>query len=468
VPKRIVVVDDEPLVRLLLERTLCPPEFETISFAAPKDALIKLHEIGPDLIVCDIAMPEMDGRAFLQIVKRSAQLRDVPFIFLSGIRSNDEIVAALEGGADDFVSKPFEVRRLVAKVRATLRMADRRTGGPAALSGPLSAAGSLPLLKFCEDSRLTGRLTLETAGGARWAEFLGGELLTAGPAQPGEDPLDALLAVQGGSYRIEQKPLDPAVLREAERRTLEETAPSAPAVPEGAPAVPGGRLSMAEVDGEKLQVQTEADNRPDLTITTVVIRGGQVIRKTERSWNHPLQRREDVDLARTQIDRQHQLVLETLRDVPAAEAPSAAPDPAPDPAKAASLMAWALSFIVEAARGYLGGVTAVVLLRRTHKRLSAEHPALLHFQAGENGRITSELRGPAGARELVEGVALWAAAFLAETGLKVEKTGGLSMRRVTRMIEAELERAGFYAAFDAAYVRLKGPPVTPGPPPASS
>ena len=453
-PKRIVVVDDEPLVRLLLERALGPPEFETIAFAAPKDALIKLHEIGPDLIVCDIAMPEMDGRAFLQVVKRSAQLRDVPFIFLSGIRSNDEIVAALEGGADDFVSKPFEVRRLVAKVRATLRMADRRGGGPAALSGPLSPGGSLPLLKFCEDSRLTGRLTLETAGGGRWAEFLGGELLTAGPAQPGQDPLDALLAVQGGSYRIEQKALDPAVLREAERRTLEET--SARTAPEGVPAVPGGRLSMAEVDGEKLQVQTEADNRPDLTITTVVIRGGQVIRKTERSWNHPLQRREDVDLARAQIDRQHQLVLETLRDVPAAEAPSAAPDPA----KAASLMAWALSFIVEAARGYLGGVTAVVLLRRTHKRLSAQHPALLHFQAGENGRVTSELRGPAAARELVEAVALWAAAFLAETGLKVEKTGGLSMRRVTRMIEGELERAGFYAAFEAAYGRLKGLPHT--------
>jgi hypothetical protein len=220
---------------------------------------------------------------------------------------------------------------------------------------------------------------------------------------------------------------------------------------------------MAEVDGEKLQVQTEADNRPDFTITTVVIRGGQVIRKTERSWDHPLQRREDVDLARAQIDRQHQLVLETLRDVPAAEAPSAGPDPA----KAASLMAWALSFIVEAARGYLGGVTAVALLRRTHKRLSAEHPVLRPFQAGENGRVTSELQGPADARELVEATALWAAAFLAETGLKVEKTGGLSMRRVTRMIEGELEGAGFYSAFDAAYGRLKGQPVTPSPPPAS-
>lgn len=455
-PKRIVVVDDEPQCRLLLERALAPPEFETIAFAAPKDALIKLHEIGPDLIVCDISMPEMDGRAFLQVVKRSAELRDVPFIFLSGVRSNDDIVAALEGGADDFVSKPFEVRRLVAKIRATLRMADRRTSGPAALSGPLSLGGSLPLLKFCEDSRLTGRLTLETAGGPRWAEFRGGELMTAGPAQPGEDPLDGLLAVQGGSYRIEQKPLDPAVLREAERRTIEGPAASVPTPPEGVPAVPGGRLSMAEVDGEKLQVQTEADNRPDFTITTVVIRGGQVIRKTERSWNHPLQRREDVELARAQIDRQHQLVLETLRDVPAEAAPSAPSDPA----KAASLMAWALSFLVEAARGYLGGVTAVVLLRRTHKRLSEEYPTLRHFQAGENGRVTSELRGPAGARELVEEVALWAAAFLAETGLKVEKTGGLSMRRVTRMIEGELERAGFYAAFDAAYGRLKGPPPT--------
>jgi len=459
--KRIVVVDDDPHVRRLLELALPPPDFQTRPFGDPRDALMKLHEIAPDLIICDIAMPDMDGRTFLQVVKRSAQLRDIPFIFLSGIRSNDDIVATLEGGADDFVSKPFEVRRLVAKVRATLRMTERRAG-PASLSGALTPAGTLPLLRFCEDSRLTGRLTVTAPDGERFAEFRGGELVSAGPVRPGEDALDSLLAVAAGTYRIDQKPLDPAGLREAERRALEGAAGSgaaaadAPAAPpEGAPpAVPGGRLSMVEAGGEKLQVQTEAENRPDFTITTVVIRAGQVIRKTERAWTHPLQRREDLDLARSHVDRQHQLVLETLRDVSPGPVPAAAP---PDPARTASLMAWALSFIVEAARTHLGGVTAVAFLRRSQRRLAGDHPVLGTFRAGENGRVVAETGGSLPeARVLVESAALWAASFLAEAGVKVEKAGGLSMHRVTRMIEGELERAGFYAAFEAAYGRVKG------------
>jgi CheY-like chemotaxis protein len=456
-PRRIVVVDDEAHIRRLLELALPPPEFDTRAFADPRDALMKLHEIAPELIVCDVAMPDMDGRTFLQVVKRSSQLKDVPFIFLSGIRSNDDIVASLEGGADDFLSKPFEVRRLVAKVRATLRMVERRGASAGPLSGALTVAGTLPLLKFCEDSRLTGRLVVESREAARWADFRGGELVATGPGgREGEDPLDGLLAVESGTYRIDQTPLDAAALREAERRALEGTPASAAptAATDGVPAIPAGRLAMVEAGGEKLQVQTEAENRPDFTITTVVIRNGQVIRKTERAWDHPLQRKDDLEVARAQIDRQHQLVLETLRDVvPGSPAPAAPAAPL-DPARVASLLAWALSFIVEAARTYLGAVTAVALLRRTHKRLSVDHVVLRHFHAGESGRVAPELAVvPPGARELVDGVALWTAAFLGEAGVKVERAGGVSLRRVTRMIEGELERIGFYAAFEAAYGR---------------
>src|SRR5262249_61313350 len=92
--------------------------------------------------------------------------------------------------------------------------------GPTRLEGPPSPAGVLPLLKFCEDSRLTGRLVVQSHGAERWADFRGGDLVQAGGSAevPGEDPLGALLATEAGTYRIEQRPLDADALLALEAR----------------------------------------------------------------------------------------------------------------------------------------------------------------------------------------------------------------------------------------------------------
>jgi CheY-like chemotaxis protein len=458
--KRVVVVDDEPDLRRLLRDGLTFGGFEVHDFADPRDALMKLHELAPDLIVCDVTMPDMDGRTFFQVVKRSEQLKDVPFLFLSALQASDEIVALLDGGADDFVAKPFQLKRLVAKVRAMLRLAERRGGeGGAPLSGDVSPRGTLPLLKFCEDSRLTGRLLVETRGGSRWAEFLGGELLHAGgpPGAPGEDTLDALLAVTEGTYRIEQKPLDAVALQAAEERARNTAEETTPAAAEGPALLPGGRLSTVESGTEPLQVQTEAENRPNYTIVTVVARGGQVLRKVEKAWEFPLQRREDQALARSELDRQHAMVLDALRQLGASSAaatPAAAPAPPPD--ADGSLLAWAVSFLAERAQTYLGLVTTVALLRRSQRALGAGAPVLSRFHVAENGRVVFDgTEGPRVSASGVAEVAQWSAAFLADAGLEVEKAGGLRIRRVTHMIEGELDRAGFYAAFESAYRALR-------------
>jgi CheY-like chemotaxis protein len=193
--KQIVAVDDDPIIRSLIEQSLPRPEFEVHAFADGRDALMRLHEIRPDLIISDMLMPDMDGRTFFQVVKRSAQLREVPFIFLSGVQATDEIVATLEDGADDFVSKPFSGLKLQAKVRALLRLAGRGAAPVEErrhdqLAGSLGRDGTLPLVKFCEDIRLSGRLSIVAPGVERWAEFLGGELVRAGgtPEEPSEEP----------------------------------------------------------------------------------------------------------------------------------------------------------------------------------------------------------------------------------------------------------------------------------------
>jgi len=454
--KRIVVVDDEPHIRRLLEQMLHPPDFEVHAFADARDALMKLHDLAPDLIVCDVMMPDMDGRTFLQVVKRSNDLKDVPFIFLSALRETEKVVQAYEGGADDYIEKPFNLARLMAKVRAVLRMAERRRSD--ALTGQVRE-GTLPLLKFCEDNHLTGRLTVFAPGQERWVECLGGEMVGAGgtPADPDVEPLDALLAVKSGTYRIEQRRLDRQAVDDALARYHQESAPDpgarveAPAEPGGdeaappPPALPEGRLSGVAVRGHDVQVQTEAANKPHFTVTTILAREGQVLRKIESAWLHALKRREDVELARAQIERQHERVVAMLREL-GGEAPATE---VVDP----SLLAWALSFVVEQVRHHLGAVMAVALLRRTHRALLRAQPALRGFRVAEDGRVLAEGTAEADPAGLVPAVAAWTMSFIDAAAELVERVRALKLRSITRMMEAELERAGFYAACEGAAAR---------------
>jgi DNA-binding response OmpR family regulator len=455
-PKRIVVVDDELHIRSLLGQILAPPDFEVHAFEDPRDALMKLHDLAPDLIVCDVMMPDMDGRTFLKVVKRSQDLRDVPFIFLSAVKETQEVVQAYEVGADDFVEKPFHVARLIAKVRAVLRLAERRRAD--ALTGAVRGEGTLALLKFCEDNHLTGRLTVSARGQQRWAEFLGGEVVRAGttPEEPDVDALDALLAMQDGAYRIEQRRLDRQAVEDAlAQRRGDATAEAEAPAPhddetEPTPHLPEGRLSRVVVRGQEVQVQTEASNRPLFTVTTILARDGQVLRKIESAWHHALKRREDVELARAQIERQHERVVSTLRELgreaPRADAGAEAIDP--------SLLAWALSFVSEQVRHHLGAVMAVAILRRTHRSLARDQPVLKSFRVAEDGRVqvVDGEPGPLPPAAVIA-VAAWTAAFIHAAAELVERVRALRLRAVTRMMEAELERVGFYGACEEALQR---------------
>jgi CheY-like chemotaxis protein len=453
--RRIVVVDDDPLVLQLARHALAPPEFEVHAFSDPRDALMRLHDLKPDLIICDVTMPDMDGRKFFEVVKRAEALRSIPFIFLSGLPKQEDILSILDGGADDFLSKPFPVGRLAAKVRALLRLTDRVATGAqesaTGASGTVGAAGTVPLLKFCEDYRLTGRLTVTAAGLTRWADFRGGDLVQAGgePVVSGEDPLDGLLGIAKGTYRIDQARLDTAALQELQSRLGEKTARPAPA-PETPPPLPAGRLSMAEVNGEKLQIQTEAENKPNFTVTTVVVRDGQVLRRIENSWHHPFLRRDDTELALAQIQDQHARVANSVRDLGLEGTPR---ETLRDgrPAVEAAVLAWAVSFLAEQVESRFGTATTVALLRRTQRDLQTNHAPLQHFHVAENGRVISDL--PAAAELLpasVDSIATWAASFLALAGTMAEELLRLPVRQVTKMIEGPLQKAGFYAAFESA------------------
>jgi DNA-binding response OmpR family regulator len=116
--KTIMVVDDEPRLVSLVETYLTQSGFRVVTASNGREALVVTKHQEPDLIILDIMMPEMDGYEFMRQYRAD---HDTPIILLTARVDSDEKVAGLESGADDYMTKPFRPRELMARVKAVLR-----------------------------------------------------------------------------------------------------------------------------------------------------------------------------------------------------------------------------------------------------------------------------------------------------------------------------------------------------------
>lgn len=114
----ILVVDDEPQILRVMRASLPVRGYEVITTSSGKEALDQVGKQAPDLIILDLVMPEMSG---LDVCRRLREFCSVPIIVLSAKGSESDKVAALDLGADDYVTKPFGMDELLARVRAVLR-----------------------------------------------------------------------------------------------------------------------------------------------------------------------------------------------------------------------------------------------------------------------------------------------------------------------------------------------------------
>jgi two-component system OmpR family response regulator len=150
-PRTILVADDDPHIRQLLVFALAKAGLDTVEAGDGEEALARLADHAPDLVVLDINMPRMDG---IEVCRRLRAAGDLPILFLSSRDDEIDRILGIELGGDDYVTKPFSPREVVARVMAILR---RVAGHPPAIA---RAAASIR----------HGQLTLDPDGWqALWA-----------------------------------------------------------------------------------------------------------------------------------------------------------------------------------------------------------------------------------------------------------------------------------------------------------
>jgi CheY-like chemotaxis protein len=407
-PRRIVVLDDDARVRQLIQSALRAPDFEVFPFADGRDALMKLHEIRPDLILSDVWMPEVDGRLFLQVVKRSPALCHVPFVFLTAVAGDSAADAAMQAGADGFLMKPFPVAMLREKVRAMLGMDGKGASTP--------------------------------------------------PPRRDPDP-----------PRPEPTPAEPPRLRAADPPPERRPAPRAPEPPAeewdsdfvAAPAVNSltseieGRFTMARIGDRTIPVLTEAENRPHFTITTLMTSGGRPIRKIETTWQHPLERREDLLSAQKEVRLQHEQALAALEKLGRSLAPRRVVWDARNRLIDGHLLCWAINAVFDDTRFRIGREPALNLLGLTFERLRRSLESLRVFRIGPDGRVSLNQNGGGLVRQAtVLAAAEWAVAFVTTAPHVEGEAAAATVRRTTSARSAQLERVGFNAAVTGVVQRL--------------
>ncbi len=120
--RRILVVDDEPDTITLLKHIFINDGFNVAGALSGKEAIRKINDINPSIIILDLLMPEMDGRQTLDAIRK---VNDIPVIVLSAVNQKEEIVNLLQRGVDDYITKPFNSAEVTARVHAVLRRADK-------------------------------------------------------------------------------------------------------------------------------------------------------------------------------------------------------------------------------------------------------------------------------------------------------------------------------------------------------
>jgi DNA-binding NarL/FixJ family response regulator len=123
--KQLLLIDDDPNLILLVKDYLEFRGYEVITAENGREALEVLERQLPDMMICDVMMPEMDGYAFVEQIRQDPRTSWIPVLFLSAKGQSQDRIKGLSKGADVYMVKPFEPEELVAQVESSIKQANR-------------------------------------------------------------------------------------------------------------------------------------------------------------------------------------------------------------------------------------------------------------------------------------------------------------------------------------------------------
>jgi DNA-binding NarL/FixJ family response regulator len=127
--KKILVIEDEPEMRRNITRLLCYHEYDAVPAENGRAGVEMARSEKPDLILCDVMMPELDGHGVLQALRADPALARIPFIFLTAKGEKDDLRSGMNLGADDYLTKPVVHSDLIRAIESRLRRSEQQTKG---------------------------------------------------------------------------------------------------------------------------------------------------------------------------------------------------------------------------------------------------------------------------------------------------------------------------------------------------
>jgi two-component system KDP operon response regulator KdpE len=145
---RVLIIDDEPAIRRFLRASLSAHGYSVHEASTGEEALQVVPAVHPDVIILDLGLPDIGG---MEIANHLREWSQTPIIILSVQGEESAKIAALDAGADDYLTKPFGLGELQARIRAALRRACKEESGPVLITGDLTVDVSARLVRLGED-----------------------------------------------------------------------------------------------------------------------------------------------------------------------------------------------------------------------------------------------------------------------------------------------------------------------------
>src|SRR3982075_4569918 len=205
---KLLLADDNPLIRELVLKAL-EPVCDVVLAADGADALLKVIDEPPDVILCDYKMPGLDGRQLFEKLRGRQSTRHIPFLFMASRADIEERLRPLVDGVEDFITKPFLVKDLV---RITKRVVDRlhleklqkKASRPGVIQGRLEEMSMIDLMQSLEMGQKSCRLIVRQGGAQGELYFASGQCRDAkiGSVE-GDDAVYKVVLWTAGEFEID-------------------------------------------------------------------------------------------------------------------------------------------------------------------------------------------------------------------------------------------------------------------------